>query len=69
MRQGVAPPRSSNATNAGKLILLHGYCADKNPFATYPDDWTDALFYYRGEPVSMSHDEYAQFVCGPHFMC
>jgi len=62
MVQGVAPPRNLTGTNGGKLILLHGYCADKNPFASFPGDWTDNLFYYRGSKVSMSHNEYSERV-------
>lgn len=61
MRQGVAPPRNASAVNGGKLILLHGYCADKNPFAVYPADWSDAIYFLRPK-VSMPHDEYAQRV-------
>jgi len=49
MRQGVPPlhlQQQSNATNGNaKLIVVHGYCAQKNPFAVYPEDWTDAMFY------------------------
>lgn len=61
MMQGVAPAPNANATNGGKLILLHGYCAEKNPFAVNPGDWTDNLFFLRSK-VSMPHDEYAQRV-------
>ena len=62
MLQGPTPAaRPSNATNGGKLILMHGYCADKNPFAVYPEDWSDNLFFLRPK-VSMPHDEYAQRV-------
>jgi len=57
---GVAPKLAAGP-NGGKLILLHGYCADKNPFATYPEDWSDMLFFLR-QKVSMSHDEFAQRV-------
>ncbi len=64
MRQGAAPSRNATApvSNGGKLILLHGYCADKNPFAKFPADWSDNLFFLRTK-VSMSHDEYSQRVC------
>ncbi len=62
MRQGVPPPSiaraAANATAGGKLILLHGYCAERNPFAVYPEDWSDALFYLRGAKVT------AQLVSG-----
>jgi hypothetical protein len=59
MRQGVPPPSiaraAANATAGGKLILLHGYCAERNPFAVYPEDWSDALFYLRGAKVTAPH--------------
>lgn len=61
MRQGVPPPMNTSAVNGGKLILLHGYCADKNPFAVHPEDWTNAIYFLRPK-VSMPHDEYAQRV-------
>jgi pimeloyl-ACP methyl ester carboxylesterase len=58
MMQGPLPPRS-NATNGGKLIMLHGYCADKNPWQVYPEDWTDALYFLNAK-ANMPHDDYAQ---------
>ena len=63
MRQGPTPqPRNaSGSSNGGKLILLHGYCADKNPFQVHSEDWTDALYFLRTK-VSLTHDEYAKFV-------
>jgi hypothetical protein len=50
MRNGVKPIRSVKPTQnvsaaAPTLVLIHGFCADKNPFESQPGDWTDATYY------------------------
>lgn len=65
MRQGPTPPgltspaRNASGSNGGKLIMLHGYCAERNPWQVHAEDWTDALYFLR-QKASMPHDEYAQ---------
>lgn len=65
MRFGVRPAKFANMTaapaNGPTLVLVHGYCATQNPFQTYAEDWTDAVFFLRGGQ-SMAHDEFAQYV-------
>jgi hypothetical protein len=43
MREGVRP--QLNGTINGKVVVVHGFCADKNPFEINAGDWTDAMFY------------------------
>eukprot|EP00045_Choanoeca_perplexa_P012411 m.135415 g.135415 ORF g.135415 m.135415 type:complete len:691 (+) comp15992_c0_seq1:113-2185(+) len=63
MRFGVRPATNLTAAKAERrLIMLHGYCADKNPWESQPEDWpTDAL-YVHDFLQSRSHDEYAGVV-------
>jgi hypothetical protein len=65
MRQGVAPAidNSTNGLtpNGGALVMLHGYCATKNPWQAYASTFTGALFPYRASE-SVTHDFYAQKV-------
>lgn len=68
MRQGVAPA-IDNITNGptptgGKLVMLHGYCATKNPWKDYANIFTGALFPFRASE-SVTHDFYAQTVVRP----
>jgi len=65
MREGVAPVRNTTAAVNGKVVLIHGYCASKNPFEVQSSDWTDAVFYdanREGNPVSRSNVEFAEDV-------
>eukprot|EP00052_Salpingoeca_macrocollata_P027482 m.261117 g.261117 ORF g.261117 m.261117 type:complete len:684 (-) comp22745_c3_seq2:96-2147(-) len=64
MRQGHPPayltaPR--NATNSGKLILLHGYCAKQNPFLERASDFTDALYFLDASQARPT-DDFAKLV-------
>lgn len=69
MRFGVKPaaapaPTGRNLTKAaagGKLILVHGYCAQVNPWEQQSEDWTDAT-YFLGPPQTMSHDDFSSRV-------
>lgn len=62
MLEGVRPAMNTTAApNGGKLIVVHGYCASANPFAAYPADWTDALF-FTDLKQSRSHDQFAQLI-------
>lgn len=75
MREGV-PPKGRAGAGAyvnksaaelvnGKVVLVHGFCADKNPFEVQAEDWTDAVFYSaarEGNPLSRSNNEFAQDV-------
>eukprot|EP00041_Stephanoeca_diplocostata_P031622 m.989815 g.989815 ORF g.989815 m.989815 type:complete len:717 (-) comp23997_c0_seq1:1952-4102(-) len=75
MREGV-PPRGRAGAGAyvnksaaelvnGKVVLVHGFCADKNPFEVQAEDWTDAVYYSaarEGNPLSRSNNEFAQDV-------
>jgi len=48
MREGVKPAQYHNNSAQlanGKVVLVHGFCADKNPFESQASDWTDAAFY------------------------
>lgn len=69
MRNGVAPPRAAAAATAatGKLVLMHGFCADKNPFEMQPADWTDAVYYSaarEGDALGRSNHQFAEDVLG-----
>jgi len=46
MKEGVSPPKKQNITNAQThVMLVHGYCAESNPWSIYPGDWTNPIFY------------------------
>jgi hypothetical protein len=63
MRQGVAP-RSRNITSskaAPTLMLVHGYCANVNPWKGEHDDFKDATYFL--EPsASMTNQDFADLV-------
>eukprot|EP00038_Savillea_parva_P026082 m.51281 g.51281 ORF g.51281 m.51281 type:complete len:709 (+) comp7294_c0_seq1:59-2185(+) len=67
MRHGIKPA-ARNATRAlvdGKVLLIHGFCATKNPFQKHPGDWTDAAFYdgyAMGHSRSRMTEEFAEDV-------
>eukprot|EP00026_Physarum_polycephalum_P003410 Phypoly_transcript_03421.p1 GENE.Phypoly_transcript_03421~~Phypoly_transcript_03421.p1 ORF type:complete len:588 (+),score=83.63 Phypoly_transcript_03421:104-1867(+) len=62
MREGIRPAKyalSSNLTaTSAAIILIHGYCTDKNPFSVYPEDWSNAHFYLEGEK-NFPHDAFS----------
>lgn len=70
MKQGIPPARNvrSNATASGagpSLVLVHGFCADRNPFEVQAEDWTDATFYSaarEGNPLGVENDDFASNV-------
>jgi len=48
MREGAKPAQYHNNSASlanGKVVLIHGFCADKNPFESQASDWTNAAFY------------------------
>jgi len=55
MRHGIKPPRRNTTRPLvdGKVLLIHGYCATKNPFQVHAEDWTNAAFY---DGYAMGHD-------------
>lgn len=66
MRFGVRPKwlhmRKQNATSdSSKLVLMHGYCADANPWKRTSHIWQDAL-YFEDTKQSRSHDKFAKLV-------
>ena len=66
MRNGVAPPRVATGAT-GKLVLMHGFCANKNPFELQPGDWTDAVYYSaarEGDALGRSNHQFAEDVLG-----
>jgi len=66
MRNGIAPPRVASGA-AGKLVLMHGFCADKNPFEMQPADWTDVVYYSaarEGDALGRSNHQFAEDVLG-----
>lgn len=64
MRDGIPPRRNSTAPRVdGKVLLVHGYCADKNPFEVQASDWTDAVFYdgtKLGHAKSRSNNQFTE---------
>lgn len=63
MREGVAPELKGSVD--GKVLVVHGYCADKNPFEVQPDDWENAVFYSaarEGNPLSAENNAFAENV-------
>jgi len=69
MRNGIRPPEykesklnEANATKAGNLVLLHGYCSSDNPFQILArQDFTNG-HYFLNPKASISHDQFAQLV-------
>jgi hypothetical protein len=48
MKQGVMPAHilaNVNSTDAGQVILLHGYCAATNPWSKTTSEWTNSQFF------------------------
>jgi hypothetical protein len=65
MRNGVAPPRTEMVGAEPTLVLLHGFCADKNPFEVEAADWTQASFYSaarEGDDLGRSNSQFANDV-------
>lgn len=53
--------QARNATNGGhKLVLIHGYCTEANPFLD-AYDWTNGIFFLDAK-ASRSNDDFAQRV-------
>jgi hypothetical protein len=65
MKQGVLPAhlkaRQANPSAKSGVILVHGYCSGTNPWAPYPNDWTDA-YYFLNPSTSISNDEFSRMV-------
>jgi len=65
MKQGVMPKDLFNNTKTDKaapsLILIHGYCADVNPWAKYASDFNDATFFIQPS-ASLSNQEFTNLV-------
>eukprot|EP00730_Choanoeca_flexa_P001206 TRINITY_DN10529_c0_g2_i1.p1 TRINITY_DN10529_c0_g2~~TRINITY_DN10529_c0_g2_i1.p1 ORF type:complete len:694 (+),score=204.43 TRINITY_DN10529_c0_g2_i1:107-2188(+) len=64
MRFGVPPVRNQThfADGSRHLVLLHGYCADKNPWESHSEDWPSDAVYVHDFQQSRSHDQYAGVV-------
>lgn len=70
MREGVPPAKfdtnsTDNAKRASNVLLLHGFCADKNPFEENSQEWTDGVFYSavrEGDNKGAGLTEYAENV-------
>lgn len=72
MLQGIPQPRQRKITTDkspnAKLVLVHGFCADENPFEVQSEDWTDAVFFKAYNKTtkegkrSMTNDEFARKV-------
>lgn len=71
MREGIPPAhlvkaRAANVSaDAPSIVLVHGFCADRNPFEVQADDWTNAVFYSskrEGNPLGAENNEFAEFV-------
>jgi pimeloyl-ACP methyl ester carboxylesterase len=66
MRDGTPPVRNTTAPRVdGKILLVHGFCADKNPFEVQASDWTDAVFYdgaKAGHAKSRSNNKFTEDV-------
>jgi len=64
MKQGVMPKelfRNKTDKAVPSLILIHGYCADVNPWSKYASDFTDATFFI--EPSSsLSNQDFTNLV-------
>jgi len=64
MTMGIRPQNFTNEIHAdanGKLLLLHGYCSDTNPWQPHPQDWTNPQ-YFLNPKATISHDAFAQKV-------
>merc|ERR1711990_189743 len=47
------------------LVLVHGYCANRNPFELQPEDWTNVCYYSamrEGDPIASENDDFAKNV-------
>lgn len=68
MRRGIAPKLNTTVPAVtGKVLVIHGYCATKNPFQVQSEDWTDAIFYdgfALGHSRSRSNQQFAEDVLG-----
>lgn len=62
MKEGIAPAGFYNKTrDAGAVVLLHGYCSTENPWAAFPDDWTDP-FFFLNSGASITNEAFSQKV-------
>jgi len=66
MRFGIRPSnfaREEPPQANGKVLLLHGYCSERNPWSgDIPSkDWTNAEFFLNPK-ASIGHDEFARLV-------
>merc|ERR1712146_343084 len=65
MRFGIRPAhlqRTNLTDSTRRLVLLHGYCADGNPWQKQSEDWPADALYFNDAKQSRSHDEFAQLV-------
>jgi len=61
MREGVRPALNASAAAAPSLILVHGYCANVNPWLSEKKDFTDATYFL--EPSkSLTNQQFADLV-------
>jgi hypothetical protein len=66
MLKGKRPAKYQRGQNftqeaSGKIMLVHGYCAQSNPWTAYSSDWTNAL-YFLSANSNDENDKFAQKV-------
>jgi len=69
MRQGVFPQElkakfaamNTTATAAPTLLMVHGYCADVNPWQKYAADFSSASYFLKASS-SLSNDKFSQLI-------
>ena len=71
MREGIPPARlimaraANVSADAPSIVLVHGFCADRNPFEVQADDWTNGVFYSaarEGNPLGAENNDFAEAV-------
>eukprot|EP00040_Diaphanoeca_grandis_P025572 m.141815 g.141815 ORF g.141815 m.141815 type:complete len:725 (-) comp30216_c0_seq2:300-2474(-) len=70
MKHGIPTKPVNRNFNSSKaidcdLVLVHGYCADRNPFELDPDDWTNVCYYSagrEGDKIANENDDFAKNV-------
>jgi hypothetical protein len=50
-----------NSSATHNLVLVHGYCTERNPFEEAYSGWTDPLFFFDNK-ASRSNDEFSNLV-------
>lgn len=64
MKQGIPPPNfnltRTSSVGSGALVLLHGYCADGNPWEKFTE-WTNGHFFNK-KKANLLNEEFAQIV-------